>query len=140
MQAAKQLLDSAYQTIAGDRRASYGDVQTSFDRVAKCWSAILNQPVTASQVCLCMTALQLCREANAPKQDNRLDAVGYLALLEELESHQPASQPPEPPPTFCDFCKKVTPTFYFDQAAKYGCRTCGSLGEKYQPTSTTYAS
>lgn len=86
MQAAKHLLDQAYTTITGDRRASYGDVSTSFDRVAACWSAILNQPVTASQVCLCMTALKLCREANAPKMDNRLDAIGYLALLEEIET------------------------------------------------------
>lgn len=85
MQAAKQLLDSAYTTIAGDRRASYGDVSTSFDRVAKCWSAILNQPVSASQVCLCMAALKLCREANKHKHDNLVDIVGYIALLAELE-------------------------------------------------------
>ena len=39
-------------------------------------------------VCLCMTALKLCREVNSHKDDSIHDAVGYLGLLAEIEASQ----------------------------------------------------
>lgn len=84
---AKATFDRAHSLIGGDRRDAYGDVQTSFDRVAKVWSGILgNRTVTAREVCLMMTGLKLCREANGTKADNVDDACGYLGLLAELNA------------------------------------------------------
>jgi hypothetical protein len=32
-----------------------------------------------------MVALKLCRDANAPNRDNRVDAIGYTLCLERVE-------------------------------------------------------
>lgn len=69
--------------VGGDRKQSYGDARESFDRIAQVWSAILKTPVTGQQVALCMAGLKLCREANQPKRDNRVDAIGYVILADE---------------------------------------------------------
>jgi hypothetical protein len=84
---AKATFDRAYGLIGGERRDAYGAVEESFTRVAQVWSGILgNRTVTAREVCLMMTGLKLCREANAARQDNIDDACGYLGLLAELNA------------------------------------------------------
>lgn len=84
---AKATFDRAHSLIGGDRRDAYGNVEESFARVALVWSGILgNRTVTAKEVCLMMTGLKLCREANAARQDNVDDACGYLGLLAELNA------------------------------------------------------
>lgn len=84
---AKGTFDRAHSLIGGDRREAYGAVEESFTRVAKVWSGILgNRAVTPREVCLMMTGLKLCREANSAKSDNVDDACGYLGLLAELNA------------------------------------------------------
>ena len=79
---------TAHKLISGDRRADYGEVEASFKRIALCWSGLLGVDVTPQKVCLCMTALKLCREVNSHKDDSIHDAVGYLGLLAEIEASQ----------------------------------------------------
>jgi Domain of unknown function (DUF6378) len=74
----------AEATINGPRRGSYGDVHTSFGKIADMWSVILNRDTTSEEVALCMIALKLVREANAHKHDNVVDVMGYAGLLAEL--------------------------------------------------------
>lgn len=83
---AKATFDRAFKLIGGDRRDQYGDVRTSFKRIALIWSGILNITITESQVALCMTGLKLAREANGHKEDSIDDACGYLGLLAELNA------------------------------------------------------
>ena len=72
--------------ILGDRNAEYGDAEAEFEKVGQMWSAIIGAPVTAHDFCLCMVALKLIREKNKPKRDNRIDAIGYLALGEMIKA------------------------------------------------------
>lgn len=83
---ALDILTEARDIISGPRREAYGDVTESFERVAIVWSALLKHEVTASDVALLMAAFKLCREANRPSHDNRVDAIGYLALKEQLHA------------------------------------------------------
>lgn len=83
---AKATFDRAFKLIGGERRTQYGDVQTSFARIALTWSAVLGVTVTAQQVALCMMGLKMCREANGHKEDSIDDLVGYAGLLAELEA------------------------------------------------------
>ena len=93
---AKATFDRAYGLIGGERRDAYGAVEESFIRIAQVWSGILgNRTVTAREVCLMMTGLKLCREANAPKADNVDDACGYLGLLAELNALEEQKQSKE---------------------------------------------
>lgn len=79
------VLQEAERIIHGDRRQAYGGVKESFTKIAVVWSAILGNPVNASQVALCMTGLKLIREANRHKRDNVVDLIGYPAILAILE-------------------------------------------------------
>ncbi len=80
------LLEEAQCAIAGDRQDSYGDAAESFALIAKFWSVILKTEVSAEQVGLCMIALKISRQMNAPKRDNLVDIAGYAANLESISS------------------------------------------------------
>jgi len=82
-------LDNAKELINGPRRAAYGPVEESFNRVALMWTAILQKEITPHQVALMMVAFKISREANSHKQDNLDDIAGYTALLEELYASDP---------------------------------------------------
>ncbi len=82
------ILQEAAEILSGDRRDSYGDVDESFNKLAKMWSLILGAPVTRSQVCLCMIGLKITREMNCHKRDNLVDLAGYSKLLSILEGDE----------------------------------------------------
>ena len=90
----KSIAEEAQEIIAGARQQEYGDARQSFEAIAKVWSALLRQKLssdlTAADVALLMTSLKLVRESNQPKRDNRVDAIGYLLLLEELLQPKPS--------------------------------------------------
>ena len=73
--------------INGERQESYGHPAENFTRTAQMWSAILGFDVSAADVGLCMVALKLAREANAPSRDNLVDIAGYAGALEKLEEY-----------------------------------------------------
>ncbi len=79
------LMLEAWRLTNGDRRQAYGPPEEVFHAYAQVWSGLLarklREPLSAADVALCMTGLKLCREANAPKPDNLVDAHGYLSLL-----------------------------------------------------------
>lgn len=91
------ILSEAAAIISGPRRDSYGPVEESFERVATVASIWLHRklstPLDAKDVAMLMLAVKMCRETNLPAYDNRLDAIGYLALLDQLHSANPTKEP-----------------------------------------------
>lgn len=80
-----EALIAADKTINGDRQADYGDAQTSFNRIALLWSAILGFQVEAREVALCMAAVKISRAVGKPDHaDSYVDLLGYGALAAEL--------------------------------------------------------
>lgn len=78
------VLDEAEKIINGPRQDQYGHASESFAMIGKAWESILHHPVSAEQVALCMTALKLVRESYRHKEDNLVDAAGYIGLLEMI--------------------------------------------------------
>lgn len=82
--------DRAHELVLGDRNADYGSPHPDFAGIAMMWSGLLNtklaEPITAVEVGLMMTALKLRRHAHKPKDDNLVDAHGYLACIEWIET------------------------------------------------------
>lgn len=74
-------IEEAKKIIHGERNEDYGPMKEQFNKTAIMWSVILNQNVTAHQVCLCMMALKLNREAYKHKIDNAVDIIGYTEIL-----------------------------------------------------------
>lgn len=77
------ILQEAQRLVHGDRQASYGHPLDDFTRTGLMWAAILGiEKVTPEQVGLCMVAVKLSRQCNAPKRDNMTDAAGYAATVQ----------------------------------------------------------
>ena len=74
--------DTAIRLVLGDRNESYGDPAEDYAKVAKMWSGllhpILKRDITPQEAILMMVLLKMSREVHAPKEDNIIDAHGYL--------------------------------------------------------------
>lgn len=74
--------DTAIRLVLGDRNESYGDPAEDYAKVAKMWSGllhpILKRDITPQEAILMMVLLKMSREVHAPKDDNIIDAHGYL--------------------------------------------------------------
>ena len=78
--------DTASTLVLGDRNTDYGSPDADFAGVALMWSGLLNtklkERITKEDVALMMVALKLRRQAHKPKDDNLVDAHGYLICAE----------------------------------------------------------
>lgn len=68
------------------RASDYGSGEENLTRIAGLWSAYLGTPITAHDVCWLMVLLKAsrARQDAGAKDDNFLDAHGYLTLAERL--------------------------------------------------------
>lgn len=78
------ILKGANELIHGERQAHYGEPAENFGVIAEMWSAYLQYPVTASDVCHMMALLKIARLRNGPHEDSSVDGCGYLALGAEV--------------------------------------------------------
>ena len=86
--AIESILHEAHQLVHHNRGKDYGHPLLDFDRTAKIWTAILDTPVTAEQVGLCMIGVKISRECNRPKRDNRMDIAGYAETLQMISDRR----------------------------------------------------
>lgn len=78
------VLKTAHELINKNRNNDYGDSYTCFNNIATLWSAYLDKQVTPKDVCIMMSLLKIGREKLVHKDDNFVDAVGYLGLADDL--------------------------------------------------------
>jgi len=83
---------TANALVNGDRQDAYGSPRRSYEAVAQVWSGLLwdklTIPLTPEDCVLMMTALKLQREAHKHKDDNLVDAHGYLLVLAHVRDGQ----------------------------------------------------
>lgn len=85
-----RLLVDCRDVINGERQDQYGNAEDSFEGIATYWANHLKMkygidvPITNIDVSLMMALFKLAREAHAPKRDNRLDGINYIALVERM--------------------------------------------------------
>ena len=86
------IIDQAKEIIDGDREQTYGSPGVNLRRIADQWSCYLNQrhPValmlSEEDVCWMMVLLKMARQMHTYKDDNLVDAIGYIALIEKVNS------------------------------------------------------
>lgn len=70
--------------IITERGKDYGTPESNLGRTADLWSAYLGTPITAEQVCVCMSLVKISRMAAGRKEDNYVDARAYIQLAQDL--------------------------------------------------------
>jgi len=78
----QNLSDHALSLVDGDRQADYGDPVENMRRIGECWRAAFGWDASPRHVALAMIFVKAVREANKPKQDNRVDLHGYTDVLD----------------------------------------------------------
>lgn len=88
------ILDQA-KAIIVERGEDYGDPEVNLTAIAKAWSGYLFQrgfmmkteELVPSDVAILMALLKLVRQGNRHKDDNLLDAIGYIELAARVHEH-----------------------------------------------------
>lgn len=91
----KEVLDRTAQIVLVDRQTEYNQVSKTemHERIALAWTAVLNVPVSAHDVALCMTQLKVIRAACQPgHEDSYVDACGYMSIAAEIMDEQIVAQ------------------------------------------------
>ena len=85
-----------------ERQSQYDNPKDNFDKALVMFFTITKIKLTARDYAMLMVCMKLSRESNAHKEDNLLDAVGYIAILNDLHEN----------PSFLDreFAKPITVT------------------------------
>jgi hypothetical protein len=78
------IADKAAKLVLGDRNESYGNPADDYAGTALVWSGLLIQKlkpgalIDAREAILMMAAMKIRREITKPKEDSRVDAIGYI--------------------------------------------------------------
>lgn len=79
-----QILRVAYELVNAERQDDYGNPAASLSRIADMWSTYLKHPVDARDVALLLALMKIGREAHKCKEDNLIDAAGYIGLAADM--------------------------------------------------------
>jgi hypothetical protein len=71
-----------------EKERTYGPFEEGMERAALIASGATGKMITASDMYIFMVALKLSRQSYNHKEDNLLDAVGYLASLNNYNEKQ----------------------------------------------------
>ena len=67
-----------------EKEREYGPFEEGMGKAAEIASIMCNKEITTIDMYNCMIALKLSRESYNHKEDNLLDAVAYIASLNEI--------------------------------------------------------
>lgn len=84
------LLAKAAELVTNQRQQDYGHPAINFDRIAQGWSVIFDDGLfTPERVALAMVWTKICRQLNTHKDDNLIDAIGYILTIDSInKEHQ----------------------------------------------------
>jgi len=83
----KECLDAAKQCVCSDRDQQYGTPQKNITKIAELWSIFKGVKFSPQDVGVMMALLKIARiSSGQSKDDNYIDACGYLSLSCELET------------------------------------------------------
>lgn len=81
------MIEEAQKLVDGQRNEDYGDINHSFIRIARLWSAYLNVELDKYDVAKMMILLKVSRAKNRNHRDSYVDIIGYVECVEKLLAH-----------------------------------------------------
>lgn len=84
-----KILSKAREIVCVNREQQYGKPENNFGIIAELWSTYLGHNITPKDVAIMMVMLKIARiKSGHNKEDNYVDACGYMALAGELEEEE----------------------------------------------------
>lgn len=80
----KTILEEAQEIVQDQRQKDYGDVTSTFNRIASLWTAYTGVLITPLDVAQMMILLKVARGKNNYKRDNLVDIAGYAYCADIL--------------------------------------------------------
>ena len=81
-----EILEQARKCVCGDREQDYGTPESNFSNIAKPWTAYKGIEFSPKDVAVMMALFNVGRIMSGnPKEDNWVDAAGYIAIGGEFE-------------------------------------------------------
>ena len=135
-------MNEKIDALLEERGKSWGNASATHARIAQVWSGILDHPVTAGQVALCMTGLKLVRGSiNPDDPDSFDDGQAYLSIAKDIYGHEmlkpekkpevgatcgPSKLKPEKKPVLCGgfYCTNYATVHNHGIACTENCRVC----------------
>lgn len=71
-----------------EKHRQYGDFVESMKKMSNIATSLCNKQITVEDCYKIMIALKLSRESHAHKEDNLLDAIAYMASMNEYINKQ----------------------------------------------------
>ena len=82
------ILLKADALVNGDRQADYADPRECHERAAHIATGMIGKDLTAIEVVRVLIAVKLARQAYRYKEDNLIDACGYLEIENRIVQSQ----------------------------------------------------
>jgi hypothetical protein len=88
------IFEIAEEAVSGDRHDDYGHPRHNHERTAILWNAYMDAKavgtawpldITPEDVCWLNVLQKIARQMNSKKEDNLVDAVGYIRNIEMME-------------------------------------------------------
>ena len=80
----KKLLDVANDLIYSERAKQYGSFKDNMNKISSIFEVLTGIRLSEEQCAKFLISLKLAREGTKHKRDNLVDAVGYIALLDDM--------------------------------------------------------
>jgi len=86
-----EVLREAECLITGDRNRTYGEPMENFENIARLFNTFLRYKlkdgaeITPGDTAGLMILVKLAREMSGPKEDNKVDMIGYAACWAEVD-------------------------------------------------------
>lgn len=83
-----QAADEAIHLVNHDRGDDYGNFDDNMNSTARLWSARLGIDITGDEVAQLMVLFKIDRMRYSYKQDNYVDAIGYLLIADNMQAEK----------------------------------------------------
>lgn len=94
VQTSSSVLAEASKVVHGERQHAYGHPLDNHGCTAELWTAYLRRKhgvaltLSPEDVCWLNVLQKVSRQANRPKEDNLVDAVGYILNVEMIDAER----------------------------------------------------
>ena len=84
----EKLLDIVKDLIYSERAKQYGSFEENMRKISAIFFELTDISLTEEECGYFLVSLKLARQGTKHKRDNLIDAVGYIALIDDMKGNE----------------------------------------------------